>query len=115
MQCQGYAYNKAEKTFFDTKYISDLTDASSFDNVNEDTAIFVKLTSGYTMQDVVDIVSKANAGLLVIGSDDYDVQSKFQIPTIVCSNSLITRFADHYAEKGPGNVTLSSLNVARGD
>lgn len=115
MSCNAYVYGSSQKTFFDTLYIEDLSDISSYDEIDEDTAIFVQLPSGYSMGDVVDIVSNAGAGLLVIGSDNSELQAKFKMPTIVCRSSLISSFGDHYKKKGPGNVTLSSINAQKGD
>lgn len=115
MSCNAYVYGYTNKSFFKTKYVEDLTDASSFSDVDEDTAVFVQLPSDLTMADVVDIVSDTGAGLLVIGSDKSDDQERFKIPTIVCRSLTVMQFGDHYTEKGPGNITLSALNAAKGD
>lgn len=115
MSCSAYVYGSTNKTFFKTVFVEDLSNTSSYSDVDEDTAIFVQLPADLTLPEVVDIVSAAGAGLLVIGSDGIREQEKPKMPTVVCSSIQITQFGEHYKEKGPGNVTLSTLNIPKGD
>ena len=115
MACNAYVYKKTDKTSFKVRYVKDISDTSSYGDVDAETAVFVQVPSGSTMDDVVYVFSGTDAGLLVIGSNDYDEQKKYEVPTIVCKEVYLTSLNSSYDEKNPGSVTLSSLNFVRGD